>query len=367
MMAILYWYCCVSLAHAFHPLHLRLVHTSASPVSPFMRYDENYRGGYDSGRSALRSGGSGGYGQQGYDYDGYGIEGFRRSSARGRGRGRGRGGGGRGGGRSRAGDINVGGSGYMRVEGDAAPIDEALVERLLTDRESLRRERRYEDADALRDEIAQMGVQIWDRDRLWAVGDAPPPRNEYNKANERGRENNFYRDTQRRAVSFDEARADPYSRDSRPRTKSRVRELNEFGHDYTRCEGDYSANLDAASVAAVNEMLRERLEAKLAKDFGEADALLAQLQSEYGVTVNDGSKQWRADGESFARRYQRLGPPDASVDEAAVQSLIELRTEFRKARNYPKADTVRSNSRPATRTFAQAHAKSYPHKRTHTL
>jgi len=38
----------------------------------------------------------------------------------------------------------------------------------------------------------------------------------------------------------------------------------------------------------VHELLRERLEAKLAKDFDEADALLAQLERDHGVTVNDG-------------------------------------------------------------------------------
>ena len=159
----------------------------------------------------------------------------------------------------------------------------------------MRRERRFEEADEIRDEIVQLGVQIWDRDRLWSTSGAPPPRNEYNEADSSARRNNFYRDTQRSAARSVRAQPSyeervPYSRDGRPRTKSTARQLNENGHDYTRSPTDVSTGLKegSTSLEAVHELLRERLEAKLAKDFDEADALLAQLERDHGVTVNDG-------------------------------------------------------------------------------
>lgn len=215
---------------------------------------------------------------------------------------------------------------------------------MIAERNSLRRERRYDEADAVRDQLNGMGVQIWDTDRLWSLEGTPPPDrdNTYFQARERSTANNFYRNAQRagsRGGRYEEE--DPYARDERPRTKSRVRDLNEFGHDYSRsedCEG--SLRVESASFEAINTLLRERLEAKLARDYDEADALLAQLYDQYGVTVNDGAKRWRADGKSFERKFTRAGPADPNVDEAAVMSLVNERHAVRKERNYRRADEI---------------------------
>ena len=164
------------------------------------------------------------------------------------------------------------------------------------------------------------------------------------RAQERGRSsgNNLYRKVQRRSAQY-EAYDDEYARDARPRTKSRVRALNEWGHDYEQAADD-ARQLDGVALAQVNGLLRDRLEAKLARDFGEADALLAQLEAEHGVTVNDGAKRWRADGASFARRYARArGVADSGVDEvdvAAVEELIAARVAARKERDYRRADGI---------------------------
>ena len=71
-------------------------------------------------------------------------------------------------------------------------------------------------------------------------------------------------------------------------------------------------------------------------------ALLAQLESTHRVTVNDGSKLWRADGKSFERQYRRAGWSccAAAVEEAAVETLIRQRTAARRARNYHAADEI---------------------------
>ena len=250
------------------------------------------------------------------------------------------------------------GSGYVRDAADTSPADVARVEALLAERTALRRERRYDEADAVRDELNTMGVNVWDRDRIWSMDDAPPTMdreaNGYLRANSRASENNFYRSSQRagsRAGRYEDANRnsearydyDPYSRDARPRTKSRARDLNEFGHDYSRADDDTTAGAtNNAQWEGINELLRDRLEAKLARDFDEADALLAQLYDQFGVTVNDGAKLWRADGQSFERRFRRIGPENTDTDEEAVLGLIKERMALRKERNYKGADEILS-------------------------
>ena len=242
-------------------------------------------------------------------------------------------------------------SGYERGDDGGGPIDEKRVEALLCEREDLRYERRYREADAVRDELASLGVTVWDRDKLWVFGDdARAPRRDggrdgldrFKRSREKARGNNFYRSNQRSAARsnwFDEP--DPYSRDSRPRTKSRVRELNEFGHDYSRSEDDEST-VTALQMEQINDMLRLRLEAKLAKDYREADMLLEELRQSFGVDVNDGAKAWRADGRSFERVYKRAGGRGGDVDERTVAALIKKRTAARKVKDFRAADAILS-------------------------
>ena len=97
-------------------------------------------------------------------------------------------------------------------------------------------------------------------------------------------------------------------------------EYNEHGHDYDRHPEDGAA-LPAEALERVQRLLWQRLEAKLARDFGRADALLAELDAAHGVSVNDGSKQWRADGAPFTRSYARHGPA-GGVDGRRVEALL---------------------------------------------
>ena len=75
------------------------------------------------------------------------------------------------------------------------------------------------------------------------------------------------------------------------------------GHDYTRAAADDDAAGDGyefsvSFVSEVDALLARRLQAKIAADYGEADALQDQLRSLYGVEINDRIKEWRADGAS---------------------------------------------------------------------
>jgi hypothetical protein len=79
-------------------------------------------------------------------------------------------------------------------------VDEAHVDHLISERAAMRQERRFNEADAIRDELSDMGVSLWDRERVWTVGqDArPPPRRSGMQD-----KNNFYRDMQRRAARYE--------------------------------------------------------------------------------------------------------------------------------------------------------------------
>lgn len=288
--------------------------------------------------------------------------------------GRGRGGrGGRYSGRG-GGDGGNGGSGYTRDPNDRSEVDVARVEALISERTDLRINRQYNDADAVRNELAQMGVQLWDRDRVWSCSTTPPPRSRSERTEDLG--NNFYRKAQRFAarevsggggyargagrsgygrgslyIDGEAQRSGSGARigyDARPRAKPKERKFNEHGHDYSR-SGDDRTELAEAAVEAINTMLRERMEAKFARNFDEADALLQRLHEKYGVSVNDGSKAWRADGQSFQRQFKRVGPAipapgggeeDEAKVEAQVLALIAERMAARKDRNYRYADQI---------------------------
>ena len=65
-----------------------------------------------------------------------------------------------------------GGSGYVRGADDGAPVDEERVEELLAERQDMRFARKFAEADRLRDQLRDMGITVWDRNRLWRHGEA---------------------------------------------------------------------------------------------------------------------------------------------------------------------------------------------------
>ena len=66
--------------------------------------------------------------------------------------------------------IGGGGHGYERDANDAGgDVDEAQVDRLLTERVAAKRSREYDKADKLRDELRAMGIEVADKERTWRV------------------------------------------------------------------------------------------------------------------------------------------------------------------------------------------------------
>ena len=86
-------------------------------------------------------------------------------------------------------------AGWIRGDDSGMEVNEAKVVALLEERARERKARNFNRADAIRDELLdEMGVSVWDRDKVWTVGDdAPAPRLRQVK-------NNFYRSAQREAA-----------------------------------------------------------------------------------------------------------------------------------------------------------------------
>ena len=243
--------------------------------------------------------------------------------------------------------------GWTRGEDSGDNVDVAAVEQLIQDRNDARRERDFFTADSIRDQLREMGVSLWDRDQVWTTGGKPPPRRDRPE-----QPNNFYRSTQRRAARYEppgrydedygfDGRVGRYAepgdrrRGNRPgQDTKQLTRWNEWGHDYDRADDDASTTLDGGALLKVNEILRTRLRAKFDRQYERADELLDELNNEFGVDVNDGFKQWRADGQPFIRRHKRVGRTDLRVDTATVEELIMRRQDARRDRDYRTADDI---------------------------
>ena len=100
------------------------------------------------------------------------------------------------------------------------------------------------------------------------------------------------------------------------RGASTDRNFGPKGHDYTRAPDDAKNGRDLAAdeIAAIDELLAKRLQAKLQRDFRIADDLQMRLRR-MSVEVHDGFKFWRADGGSdFSQRSDQPARGGRSYD-----------------------------------------------------
>ena len=79
-----------------------------------------------------------------------------------------------------------------------------------------------------------------------------------------------------------------------------TRDFGPNGHDYEEAP-DADPNSSDLSEEEIHGLIAERLQAKLIRDFDNADRIMAELR-EAGVNIDDRGKQWRADGAGFPMR-----------------------------------------------------------------
>ena len=123
------------------------------------------------------------------------------------------------------------------------------------------------------------------------------------------------------------------------------KDFGPLGHDYERAADD-DTPFDEATLAKINELLAQRLQAKLTRAFDEADGCMDELQA-IGVFVNDKLRGWRADGGAFPTHARIEGDGDAAwpyADEAVLALLAERSIAKRDA-DYETADAISTKLR----------------------
>eukprot|EP00536_Pseudo-nitzschia_multiseries_P003264 jgi/Psemu1/185507/e_gw1.49.111.1 len=284
----------------------------------FSDYDPSKYESYNNNSNDDYSYGGGGRGRsQGRGRDNY-------SSPR-------RGGGGRGG-RGRGRSFQ-----YSRDDSrDSSNVDVAAVEDLIQQRSEAKRDRDYDTADAIRDQLMQdYKVGVDDRERTWRTGVS---------ASGSGRGN------------FRGGGRDGGGRGSPHRGGGGRRPRQNFGpngHDY-EMSGDVGPNSSGLSEGEIHGMIAERLMAKLSRDFGTADAIQTDLVAR-GVFVHDGIKEWRWDGVPFGDFSERRGNNPRGNPGRTAGSRNSYEAAYMKSsfspdvdgldRDFEKADSIREGLR----------------------
>jgi len=272
-----------------------------------------------------------------------------------------------------------GGYEYERHPNDTAEVDVAAVEALIQERNDARKNSDFSKADAILDTLKnEHRVFVFDRHsrwRVWRQSDHGYQRHNYGETG-----HNYQRE-----LLEEEAGADPLpaekvtvindllaarlqakcSRDFDKADEIRdqlialgvsINENNRswkykdhgpLGHNYERAEDDES-DLDEEKLARINNLLRDRLQAKLRKQFDVSDERLEELTT-MGVVVSEKPRGWRADGKPFRTHFRVEGDGDddadliAALDEEAILAGIAERSLLRRDGDYEAADAIQED------------------------
>jgi cysteinyl-tRNA synthetase len=218
---------------------------------------------------------------------------------------------------------------------DSSNVDEGAVMEMLRQRGEAKRNRDFETADAIREDLlVNFSVAVDDRERLWRTGAS---------ASGSGR---MFGGT-----------------DRSPRKQRKPRNFGPNGHDYFLSE-NAGPNVSSMSDEQIHKLLAERLQAKMSRSFDVADKIQMQL-IDSGVYVHDALKEWRADGipygdlDGAGRPGKVLGSRsfremtysrseysmDPEVNDELIDGLVAERFKFKSNREYDKADAVREGLR----------------------
>eukprot|EP00411_Alexandrium_monilatum_P014398 CAMPEP_0175272072 /NCGR_PEP_ID=MMETSP0093-20121207/46238_1 /TAXON_ID=311494 /ORGANISM="Alexandrium monilatum, Strain CCMP3105" /LENGTH=452 /DNA_ID=CAMNT_0016566853 /DNA_START=1 /DNA_END=1359 /DNA_ORIENTATION=+ len=162
------------------------------------------------------------------------------------------------------------------LDGDGPSESEIL--RLVAQRESMRQARRFAESDAIREELRSMGVELYDKEKEWRCRDG------------------------RRGMLF--------------------------------TAGPIECTL---SDVDIQEMIREREEARKQRDWERADGLRDDLRSK-GVELDDKEGLWRT---SSGRSGTYSGMPASNINGATVRKLVAERERLRAAQDFDAADELR--------------------------
>jgi hypothetical protein len=184
-----------------------------------------------------------------------------------------------------------------RLSSDAGPskatISEPDIHNLLAERHYYRRIRDFSNADMIRKDLEVRGVYLDDKNKKWRAD----------------------------GIKF------PH-----------------FRHNYrmSRNGGPITATIPDTEI---HKLLAERHRCKLMQDFEAADRILERLDK-CGVSVDDKTMKWRADGIRFSQlrhNYElsaEAGPSRASLSEAEIHKLLAKHWYFKSLNDFDNTDWV---------------------------
>jgi cysteinyl-tRNA synthetase len=206
---------------------------------------------------------------------------------------------------------------------DNSNVDVEAVNQLISDRLTMRKNGRFNEADRIRNELLdKYGVLVRDKDKKWRSG------------------------CSRSGSGLKWLQASPKSNASR-RSRESESDLGPNGHDYVMAI-DAGKIRSKFSVEEINKLLAERLARKFNRDFQGADEIQAELVRA-GVFIDDKKREWRADGKSF-REYEpneyTLSSLSSNADDFSIveiESLIKARAVLKAERLFKQSDGIRDD------------------------
>ena len=179
---------------------------------------------------------------------------------------------------------------------DLSPEQEAFVIDKVEERAEAKRNKDYDVADDIRDELFEgLGVTINDKIKQWSVGGS------------------FGEDTDRQG---------------RVQTSS-----------YTQYGG---GNLSEDDIRTVNTLIGDRVKAKKNRDYDTADDLREYLTSKFNIYIDDKKKEWRVDTDEYTQRERSIGDNKLTPEQIEyVEKKIVERHVCKSNRDYEEADVIR--------------------------
>lgn len=172
-----------------------------------------------------------------------------------------------------------------------SPEDEATIQDQLDQRGEAKRDRDFDTADGIRENLLQQyDVSINDKMKMWSVGGV-----------------------------FEES-------------GGKIRSARGV---YTRRGG---GDLSEEALTEIQDLLMERYQYKKERDFDSADAIRDDLEQRFSVKVDDRSSEWRIDTDEYVATS--TGNLSAETIESIGNKLME-RFQYKRDREYEAADAIR--------------------------
>ena len=254
---------------------------------------------------------------------------------------------------------------YTRDENDETEdVDIAWVDSMLLDRLQAKIRREFDKADAVRAELREKGVRVDDGAKTWRAGVDATQRDPWEKPKfaysrvtsldeEANNNGNLYDVDEKKVTRLLEHRREARRRQFWQKADEHLDELLTMGVNvddtsHTWCvvgttyerknsnddddDSDAALDIDVPEdiLATVDNLMTERLRAKLLKDFDQADAIRKHLKDNYDVAVDDKKRVYwftKAPLPSALQTLFNARPDDESEAQQEEESVVAASSE----------------------------------------